>query len=90
MANGLTREDLQNPGKISGLLERAIIRATGSIGEQAKLLITNREACSERGYHRVETEPKTDDDLMICYDCELWFDRGFAKQANIKYRVELT
>ncbi len=48
--------------------------------------ITNaRENCNKRGYHRVDQEER---DPLICYDCDLWFDKDSAIRSGIEYRVE--
>lgn len=44
-------------------------------------VLKSREACSERGYHRVDDDSK---EPLICYDCDLWF----GKEDGIEYRVE--
>lgn len=88
MAGKVTREDLQNSEVISGLVAKANLQVFGSVREQARALMELREACSQRGYHLVESEPADDDELMICYDCELWFDREFAESCGMKYKVE--
>jgi len=46
----------------------------------------SRDECSERGYHRVAEEKEKGP--MICYDCDMWFDKEFAKDNGIEYRVE--
>jgi len=45
----------------------------------------SRDSCQERGYHRVIQDTK---DPIICYDCDLWFDKAFAKACDIKYKIE--
>jgi hypothetical protein len=80
--------DLEDSAKMGGLLERARIKASGTIREAADLMMSDREGCSKRGYHRVSREPEKGEDLMICYDCELWFDKNFAESCGMKYRVE--
>ena len=51
-----------------------------------------RGACSERGYHRICAEPEKDDDIISCYDCDLWFTKRSATDYDgtmlIKYKVE--
>jgi len=54
----------------------------------ANYILNSREACAQRGYHRVSSEPGTDDETMICYDCDLWFSRAFAKDCEIEYKVD--
>jgi hypothetical protein len=39
-----------------------------------------REACSERGYHRVDQDNK---DPLICYDCDLWFDKSMGAEYKV-------
>ena len=87
MKNKINRQDLQNPEVISGLLEKVNLQIFGSVREQADTLMASRQACSKRGYHAVGREPERDDELMICYDCELWFNREFAKSCELNYRV---
>lgn len=41
----------------------------------------SRDACQERGYHKVSQDDKNP---LICYDCDLWFE----KEDEIKYKVE--
>lgn len=48
----------------------------------------SRDACDKRGYHRVSSEPAKEDENMICYDCDLWFDKNFAKSCSLEYKVE--
>jgi len=86
---GYTIKDLQiNPGILSVLLKKANIQVRGNVRDKSNLLLSEREYCSERGYHRVESEPRSEKSLMICYDCDLWFDKRFAKSSGLKYRVE--
>lgn len=40
------------------------------------------------GYHRIEKEPKTENNAIVCYDCNLGFDKMFAEHLGIKYIVE--
>ena len=56
--------------------------------EYANHIKNSRDDCAKRGYHRVNTEPKEKDSTMICYDCEVWFDKEFAKSCDMNYRVE--
>lgn len=65
-------------------LERIV---TGPLAKQIDQFSARRYACSDRGYHRVSKEPpKTEtNDLMICYDCELFFG---SKDDFVTYRVE--
>jgi hypothetical protein len=51
-------------------------------------ILNSREACQERGYHRVNSEPNNRNEVMICYDCDLWFDKEFAEGSGIEYKVE--
>lgn len=51
-------------------------------------ILNSRESCSQRGYHRVSSEPKEENETMICYDCDLWFDKEFAVSCGLEYRVE--
>jgi len=87
MTRKLTRENLQDPDEMRSLLQKARIKAYGTIREQAELIMAERKSCDKRGYHRVESKPK-DGNPMICYDCELWFDKKFAREVGLKYRVE--
>jgi hypothetical protein len=48
----------------------------------------SRDACDERGYHRIAEEKKGMDEPMICYDCDLWFDKDLAITSDIQYKVE--
>ena len=50
--------------------------------------INARNACSARGYHRVSRETTEEGDPMICYDCELWFDKSLVEEGIVKYIVE--
>jgi hypothetical protein len=49
--------------------------------------IKARDACSERGYHRITRETEGDEP-MICYDCDLWFTKELAKESGIEFKVE--
>lgn len=42
--------------------------------------------CKERGYHKVSEEKE--EGPMICYECDLWFDKESARGNGIEYRVE--
>lgn len=59
-----------------------------SFDEYYESISNARDVCDERGYHRVDSEPENDEECIICYDCDLWFDKGFAKSCGIEYRVE--
>lgn len=83
-----TLEDMQNPEKMKEIFERVRIKTSGSLDEVAELMSSDRDGCAKRGYHRVSQEPKNGDDPMICYDCELWFDKDFAESIDMKYEVE--
>ena len=86
IAENTPKEDERNP--LSDLLKKVDIQIFGTVQEQSELLMASRDACSERGYHRISREPKSSEDLIICYDCELWFDKRFADSCGIKYIVE--
>jgi len=45
----------------------------------------SRDECDKRGYHRVIQDNK---DPIICYDCDLWFDKESSKSSGIKYKIE--
>ncbi len=82
-------EDLNHPKVLSDLLESARTKAGLNGPEsQAQAIMDARSACDKRGYHRVSKEPQTEHDTIICYDCDLWFDKEFAGQYDIIYRVE--
>mgnify|MGYP001567579457 CR=1 FL=1 len=51
--------------------------------------LEKRKLCDERGYHRVEKAPETENSAMVCYDCSLGFDNFGASLLEIKYVVEL-
>jgi len=46
----------------------------------------SRDACEKRGYHRVAEEKEKGP--MICYDCDMWFDKEFAKDNDVEYIVK--
>lgn len=68
-------------------LEKILQIVTGPLGDQIDAIHAERLECASRGYHRVSNNaPKTDkNELMICYDCELWFG---SKDNFVTYRVE--
>lgn len=47
--------------------------------------IVTKDTCNDRGYHVVEVGKKKG--KMSCYECEIVFDKGFAKKNSIEYRV---
>ena len=51
-------------------------------------IINARKSCDERGYHLVSSEPVDKEKTMICNDCELFFNRRYAEDVGLKYRVE--
>jgi hypothetical protein len=55
--------------------------------EYDKYISNSRKSCDKRGYHRVNSEPKNNQN-MICYDCSFWFDKKSAKEKSIEYKVE--
>jgi len=59
-----------------------------SAQEYFNYISKSRDGCAQRGYHRVNSKPKEKDKVMICYDCDLWFDKEFAKDCNIKYKIK--
>jgi|GEM_PF-6690186 len=59
-----------------------------SFDEYYESISKARDNCAERGYHRIDFEPEDDNSYMICYDCELWFDKAFAKSCGLEYKVE--
>jgi len=59
-----------------------------SFDEYYDSFLTARNNCDKRGYHRVDLEPAEDNSCMVCYDCDLWFDKSFAKSCGIEYKVE--
>lgn len=64
------------------------INKFNSFDEYYEAINNARDACDERGYHRIDSEPENNKECMICYDCELWFDKEFAKSCGIIYRIE--
>ena len=48
----------------------------------------SREACDKRGYHRIVEEKQGKGEVMICYDCDLWFDKDLAESSDIEYKVK--
>lgn len=87
LSGKLTPRDLTHPEVIEGLVRDATIQAFGKPGDVADLSLERRGECSKRGYHQVSKEPKKDEDLMICYDCEVWTSRGFLREIGMRYRV---
>ncbi|MEK6828940.1 MAG: hypothetical protein AABY15_02355 [Nanoarchaeota archaeon] len=59
-----------------------------SLGEILESNLEKRKLCDERGYHRIEKEPETENNAIVCYDCNLGFDKMFAEHLGIKYIVE--
>ena len=87
MKDSYTREDLQNPDILSEVIETALIQVVGTSEQRGRLLEQRRNACDKRGFHRVDSEPSGDGELMICYDCDLWFDKKFARNYGVSYKV---
>ena len=73
---------------ISDPVYGANILCFGTLEQRAELILHSRVRCDERGYHRVTSEPTNKEETMICYDCELWFNRGFAEQTGFQYKIE--
>ena len=53
-----------------------------------KEFLMAREDCYKRGCHRIERKPETEDEIIICYDCDLWFNDSSAKESDLEHRVE--
>ena len=73
---------------LKDILKEAKIEVFGTVRQRADLIERRRNACHERGYHRVSEDiaPDTDEmfkDNRFCYDCETIFDKDY-----MGYRVE--
>jgi hypothetical protein len=68
--------------------ENQIPEEPNTLEEYFEEILQFRQACKDRGYHRINSEPEDLTKLVACYDCGLNFNKGFAKKDNIQYRVE--
>ena len=83
-----TIEDIENSEKMEDIWKRVGIQTFGTIDERVNLMLSDREKCKERGYHRVDREPENSDEPMVCYDCELFFSKDYAESCGTKYKVD--
>jgi hypothetical protein len=52
-------------------------------------ILETRDFCYKRGYHRIESEPKTKDEVLICYDCIARFNEvNLEGEPSLGFKVE--
>lgn len=81
MKRNMYREDI-----LTELLENAWIQSFGTVKQQARLLESRREQCSEREYHRVSEDKPPGSNWQgyrFCYDCDCVF-----MIDDLPYKVE--
>ena|GEM_PF-4046607 len=81
--------DADNPDDIAMAVNNAIIQVFGTAEQKATLILSRREACHERGYHRVSSEEPLEEEGLyararLCYDCEGVF---FPHEGCLPYKV---
>jgi len=74
-------DEEKKPEEISDLVQE------GPFKKSCRAVVNQREACDARGYHRVDVEREVGTP-MICYDCDLFFDKDDAESMDITYRIE--
>ncbi|MBW2973601.1 hypothetical protein KY346_04360 [Candidatus Woesearchaeota archaeon] len=72
--------DADNPDDIAMAVNNAIIQVFGTAEQKTDIVLSRREACHERGYHRVSS-----DEARLCYDCETLV---LNEEGCLPYKVE--
>ena len=84
------REELSEAERIFGIVDNlydTIPEIPDTLNPYVTALISARDDCRERGFHRVRVETTEFDNPMVCYDCDLWFNKTDAELGGIEYRV---
>jgi len=73
--------DVNNPDDIARAIDAAFVQVFGTVKEKASLILSRREACHERGFHRVSSDEPLEEEgsfrnARLCYDCEAVVFKG--------------